>query len=88
MAARASDRKNTGFAGGKNILPFDRSLLRRARCEAVQVDPQDLSLDGGELTWSIISGTIPGWLLETLACERLTLYQDRHGRWILAPLDE
>ena len=65
----------------------DEDLLRQARRGAIEVSLRDLLGDYDALT-AVLSDKVPTWLDEELACEGLQIYRERHGAWILAPLDD
>jgi len=67
---------------------MDRSLLRRARCGPIEVEPRELLFGQVVLAHSMLHDTVPDWLSEDMACEGLKLYLVRQGRWVLAPLDD
>jgi hypothetical protein len=62
-------------------------LLRDARGEAIEIEPGDF-LDPFEIVWVMCTGSVPDYLHDELACDRVQLYRDGRGRWILAPLDD
>ncbi|WP_321817919.1 hypothetical protein [Paraburkholderia sp. J69-2] len=65
----------------------DADLLRRARLDALEVSLRDL-LNARDVVTAQLSDKVPAWLNAELACEGLQIYRERHGAWILAPLDE
>jgi hypothetical protein len=62
-------------------------LLRQARHDAVVVSLADL-LNNRDAVTAVLSDRVPNWLDAELACAGVKIYQERHGSWILAPLDE
>lgn len=68
-------------------MPRDADLLRRARRGALEVSLLDL-LDDRDAVTAQLSDRVPTWLEAELACGGLQIYLERHGAWILAPLDE
>jgi hypothetical protein len=68
-------------------MPTRTSLLRQARYEAIEVCLSDLLNDEDAMT-AVLSDRVPDWLCNELVCEGVQLYQERHGAWILAPLDD
>lgn len=65
----------------------DADLLRRARLGALEVSLLDL-LDARDAVTAQLSDKARASLNAELACEGLHIYLERHGAWILAPLDE
>ncbi len=68
-------------------MPSRADLIRPAQREAIAVSLCDL-LNATDAVTAHLSDKVPGWLHEQLACERVQIYKERHGTWILAPLEE
>lgn len=63
-------------------------LLRQARTEPVIVELHQLMPEGFDLMHSILSDTVPSWLVTELEWEGLTLRFEHPTGWVLASLDE
>jgi hypothetical protein len=69
------------------IVSTSASLLHQARYGAIEICLLDLLNDVDAVT-AVLCDRVPDWLSDELACERMKVYRERRGAWILAPLDE
>ncbi|MFM0295124.1 MULTISPECIES: hypothetical protein [Paraburkholderia] len=62
---------------------LDPTLLRRALLEDIEVQLSELIASNYLAGDATVLDEAPAWLVDELAQNRLRLYRDRHGRWIL-----
>lgn len=57
---------------------------KRALIEPIEISIESvLNNNDGDISMAISLGEIPAWRAEELACERLVVYQESSGKWIL-----
>lgn len=61
-------------------------VKKRALLEPIEIELSTVLDNSDDVCIANLKGEIPDWLAEELACDRLTLYKDRSGHWILESL--